>query len=135
MAYLGRVAGRSMPLLLLLLLSSSPSSRCVLAMSTGLSGCLSGFIRGGPPQQRAGLGAQACLAMPCSSQLSCQLCDCVQLRFSKGQSTRRSVFAPVFESAQKSRDCHKAERRVCIVALQLRGKKKRRRAAAMMVEQ
>jgi hypothetical protein len=71
-AYLGRVAGRSMPLLLLLLLSSSPSSRCVLAMSTGLSGCLSGFIRGGPPQQRAGLGAQACLAMPCSSQLPCQ---------------------------------------------------------------
>jgi hypothetical protein len=39
------------------------------------------------------------------------------------------------KSAQKSRDCHKAERRVCIVALQLRGKKKRRRAAAMMVEQ
>lgn len=131
MAYLGRVAGRSMPPLLLLLLSSSPSSRCVLAMSTGLSGCLSGFIRGGPPQQRAGLGAQACLAMPCSGP-SCHA-SCVQLRSARGKVL--GVFAPVFESAQKSRDCHKAERRVCIVALQLRGKKKRRRAAAMMVEQ
>ena len=55
--------------------------------------------------------------------------------FSKGQSTRADCLPLLPKSAQKSRDCHKAERRVCIVALQLRGKKKRRRAAAMMVEQ
>jgi hypothetical protein len=102
-AYLGRVAGRSMPPLLLLLLSSSPSSRCVLAMSTGLSGCLSGFIRGGPPQQRAGLGAQACLAMPCSSQLPCQLtasCD-TAASSARGKALALTV-CPFFRSQRKN---------------------------------
>ena len=74
-------------LLLLLLLSSSPSSRCVLAMSTGLSGCLSGFIRGGPPQQRY----EYCSpwrkqSVPSSCQL--QPAAMSMTPISKGQSTK-----------------------------------------------